>query len=75
MGMNYPDTPDSRYLAQPVNDFLFPWEEAGTAENLITIVEDHGFSQKLTPPAPAPLQSRPALRSIENLQKSLQLFD
>ena len=26
VGMNYPDTPDSRYVAQPVDDFLFPWE-------------------------------------------------
>ena len=32
VGMNYPDTPDSRYVAQPVDDFLFPWEEAGSAE-------------------------------------------
>ena len=24
VGMNYPDTPDSKYVAQPVNDFLFP---------------------------------------------------
>ena len=71
--MNYPDTPDSRYLAEPVNDFLFPWEEAGSAENLITIFEDHGFSETLTPPAP--LQSQPALRSIQNLQNSLQHFD
>ena len=71
--MHYPDTPDSRYLAQLVNDFFFPWEEEGSAENLITIVEDQCFSELLTPPAP--LQSRLALRSIENLQNSLQLFD
>ena len=25
VGMNYPDTPDSIYVAQPVEDFLFPW--------------------------------------------------
>ena len=24
--MNYPDTPDSRYVAQPLDVFLFPWE-------------------------------------------------
>ena len=24
VGMNYPDTLDSKYVAQPVNDFLFP---------------------------------------------------
>ena len=26
MEINYPDTPDSRYVAQPFDDFLFPWE-------------------------------------------------
>ena len=25
VGMNYPEIPDSRYVAQPVDDFLFPW--------------------------------------------------
>ena len=69
VGMNYPDTPDSRYMAQPVDVFLFPWEEAGSAENPITINEDEGFSETMTPPAPQqPLQPRPALRSIENLR-------
>ena len=24
-GLNYPEIPDSRYVAQPVDDFLFPW--------------------------------------------------
>ena len=24
VGMNYPEFPDCRYVAQPVNDFLFP---------------------------------------------------
>ena len=33
---NYPKTPDSRYVAQPFNDFFFPWEE-GTVDNPITI--------------------------------------
>ena len=71
--MNYPDTPDSRYVAQKVDDFLFPWEEAGSAENLITIDEDEVFSETMTPPAPQqPLQPRLALHSIENSQ---QLFD
>ena len=75
VGMNYPDTPDSRYVAQPVEDFLFPWEEAGSAENTITIDEDEGFSETMIPPAlQQPLQARPALRSIENLQNSRQLF-
>ena len=48
-GMNYPDTrydtPDSRYEAQPFDDFLFPWEKAGSAKNHITVDEDE-FSQK-----------------------------
>ena len=26
VGMNYPDTPDSRNVAQPFDDFLFPWD-------------------------------------------------
>ena len=43
VGMSYPDTPDSRYVAQPVNDFLFPWEEAGSAENTLTIDEDESL--------------------------------
>ena len=24
VGMNYPEIPDSRFLAQPVDDFVFP---------------------------------------------------
>ena len=76
VGRNYPDTPDSINVAQPVDDFLFPWEEAGSAKNPITIDEDEGFSETMTPPAPQQsLQPRPALRSIENLQNSRQLFD
>ena len=76
VGMNYPDTPDSRYLAQPVDDFLFPWEEEmGSAENPITIDEDEGFPETMTSPVPQqPLQPRPALLSIENLQNSRQLL-
>ena len=35
MGTNYSGDPDSRNLAQPVKDFLFPWEEAGSAKNPI----------------------------------------
>ena len=59
------DTPDSSYVAQPAVGFLFPWEEAGSAKNPITIDKDEGFAETLTPPAPR--QPRPALRSIENL--------
>ena len=76
VGMNFPDTPCSRYGAQSVDDFLFPWEEAGSAENPITIDEYEGFSETMTLSAPQkPLQPRPALRSIENLQNIRQLFD
>ena len=32
VGMDYPEIPDSRLLAQRVDDFLFPWEEAGSTE-------------------------------------------
>ena len=82
-GMNYPEIPDSRFAAKPVDDFLFPWEEAGSAENPITIDEDDGFSEIMTPQntplhLPPAMEPRPALRSIENLQNSSaapQLFD
>ena len=78
-GMNYPKIPDSRFVAQPVEDFLFPWEEAGSPENSITVDEDEGFSETMTPPTPQqPLQPRPTLRSIKNLQNSSaarHLFD
>ena len=49
VGMNYPEIPDSQFLDQPVDDFLFPWEEAGSAKNPITIDEDEGFSEAMTP--------------------------
>ena len=83
VGMNYPEIPDSRFVAQPVDDFLFPWEEAGSAENPITIDEYEGFSETMTPQNTPPqqrpaMEPRPALRSIENLQNSStarQLFD
>ena len=83
VGMNYPEIPDSIYVAQPVDDFLFPWEEEGSVENLITIDEDEGFSETMTPQntppqQPPAMEPRPALRSIENLPNSSaarQLFD
>ena len=46
--INYHDTLDYRYVAQPVDIFLFPWEEEGSAENLITKDEDEGFSETTT---------------------------
>ena len=83
VGMSYPEIPDSRFVAQPVDDFLFPWEEEGSVENPITIDEDEGFSETMksqnTPPQQPPaMEPRPALRSIANLQNSSaarQLFD
>ena len=70
-------------MAQPVDDFLFPWEEEGSVENPITIDEDEGFSEKMTPQntppqQPPAMEPHSALLSIENLQNSSaaqQLFD
>ena len=72
VGMNYPEVPDSRYVAQPFDNFLFPWEE-GSVDNPITIKEDEGFSEPGTPVSEPPrqppvMEARPALRTIENLQ-------
>ena len=83
VGMNYLEIPDSRFAAQPVDDSLFPWEEEGSVENPITIDEDEGCSETMTPQntppqQPPAMEPRPALRSIENLQNSSaarQLFD
>ena len=68
--MKYPETLDSRYVTQPFDDFLFPWEER-SVDNPITIEEDEGFSDPRTPVSEPPvMEARPALRSIENLQNS-----
>ena len=74
VGMNYPDTPEPRYVAHSVDHFLFPWEEEASVENPINIEDDDGFSEPRNPvtePPSQPLEmdTRPALRSIENLQK------
>ena len=54
--MNYPETPDSRYVAQPFDDFLFPWEE-GSMDNPITISKRmRGFSEPRTPVSEPPRQ-------------------
>ena len=71
--MSYPDTPDSRIVAQPVDDFPFFWEEV-SVENPITIKEDERFSEPRTavrepPRQPPAIETRPVLQSIENLQK------
>ena len=73
--MNYLETPDSRYVAQPIEDFLFPWKD-GSVDNPIAIEEDEGFSEPRTPVSVPPrqlpvMEARPALRSIANLQSSL----
>ena len=73
VGMNYSEIPDSRYVAQPGDNFLFPCEEEGSVGNPITIEEDEGFSEPRTPvtepPRQAPLmEATPVVRSIENLQ-------
>ena len=49
VGMNHPETPESRFVAQAVDDFLFSWEEAGSAKNPIKIDEDDGFSETMAP--------------------------
>ena len=78
VGMNYPEIPDSKFVVQPVNDFLFHWEEE-SVDNPITIEEDEGFSEPRTPVSEPPvIEARPALRFIQNLQNSSaarQLFD
>ena len=71
MGMNYTEAPDSRYVAQPIDD----WEE-GSLDNPNTIELDEGFSEPITRVSeptrqPPVMEARPALRSIENLQNSL----
>ena len=68
VGMNYPETPDSRYVAQPIDDFLFLWEE-GSVDNPITMEEYERFFEPKTSVSeplrqPPVLQTRPALRSM-----------
>ena len=74
VGMNYPEIPDSRFVAQPVDDFLFPWEEEGSVKNPIRIDEDEGFSETMTPPAP---QQSPAMepRLAQRTSRTLLLLD
>ena len=75
VGMNYHEVADSRWVAQPEVVFLFPWEEAGSAENPVLKYEDEGFSETMTsqntsPHQPLAMKSPPALHSIEDLQNS-----
>ena len=67
-------------LAHETKIIQSSWEEAGSAENPITIDEDELFSETMTPQNPPPqqppaMEPRSALRSKENLQISRQLFD
>ena len=51
VGMNYPDFSGPRYVAQPVDDFLF-LGGSKISQNPITVDEDESFSELMTPPAP-----------------------
>ena len=48
VGTNSHYNPDFRYVAQLVDDFLFPWEE-GFVGNPITLEENERFSESRTP--------------------------
>ena len=72
--MNNPETVEPRYVAQPLDDFLFTWEER-SVDNPIDIEEDEGISEPKTPVSEPPrqprvMETRPTLRFIENLQST-----
>ena len=46
--MDYIQSPDSHFVAQLVDDLLFPWEEAGSAEKPTVIDKDESFSETVT---------------------------
>ena len=81
IGIDYPESPHSSYVAQTAEDFLFLSEEEGSAENAITIEEDEEFSEPWTPVIKPPrqppaMEARPALRSNRNFKISrTQLLD
>ena len=52
VGINYPENPDSRYVAQTIDDSVFHWEEAGSAENANELDEDEDFLETMKLPAP-----------------------
>ena len=75
--MNYTEVSESIYVAQPVNDFLFQWEEEGSVEKPITIEKKEGFSEPRTPmsePRQSLLRSNEILQNFEN-SADRQLFD
>ena len=47
VGMDYPKIPDSYFVVQLVDNFRFPWEDGGSAINLINIDEDDEFSDPI----------------------------
>ena len=58
-------------LAYEIKITQSSWEEAGSAENPITIDEDECFSETMTPQKPPPqqppsMEPRSALRSIDS---------
>ena len=81
IGMVYREVPDSGHVAQPVNDFLFPWEEEGSVENPITIQKDEGLSEQSTqvskPPGEPPLiETKPVCASLRTSKiQRTQLVD
>ena len=50
VGMNYPEIPDSRYVAQPFDVFLFPWEEGSVETQLPSKRMRGSLSQELQSP-------------------------
>ena len=83
VGMNYPETPDSRYVPQHSTISSFLGKSVLWTTQLPS--KDEGFSEPRTlvsepPRQPLVMEARPALRFIENLQNFenpavRQLFD
>ena len=64
--MDYPEVSDSRYVARPVKDFLFLWEEKGSEKNAITIEKVEAFSGQKTPVSEPPSKIRPSIKETIN---------
>ena len=68
VGINYPEIPNSRCVAQQVDYFLFPWKGEESVENPIFIEEHEGFSEPRTPVSEPPrqqsaIEAKPVLRT------------
>ena len=70
VGIDYSEVPDSRYVAQPMNDFLFLWEEKGYVEKRFysermrdSRIEPVTLMRKPSSETPV-METRPALRSF-----------